>query len=246
MALEYFEKVTALLREVEAAEEENVRAVARLLCNATLQKKAIYIFGAGHASLLTMEMFYRAGGLMTVNPIYGAETLLDASPITHTSRMERLNGYGTLLAQKVKLAPGDVLLVHSVSGRNPAGIEVALAGKEAGATCVAITSLAYSKSVTSRHQSGKCLFEVCDVVLDNHGVPGDGFCQIEGMQQKVGPSSTVVGAALVNAAVVEAVRLMKEEGVENPPIFYSANLDGGDELNQKLVREYADAIHYEM
>lgn len=244
--LPYFEEVQRLLAQVAAAEEENVRVVAGVLCRSILQKRAAYVYGAGHASILTMEMFYRAGGLMTVNPIYGAETTLDQQPITHTSRMERLPGYGTVLAQKVDFKAGDVLLVHSVSGRNPPAIEVALAGKAAGAVTVAITSVAYSKSVTSRHPGGQRLFEVCDYVLDNHGVPGDALCAIDGMDQRVGPTSTVVGAALVNAAVVETVRLLKEAGVEAPPIFYSANQDGGDAQNRALFAEYADAIHYEL
>lgn len=32
--------------------------------------------------------------------------------------------------------------------------------------------------------------------------------------------------------------------MQNPPIFYSANLDGGDDLNKTLIAEYQDAIHY--
>lgn len=246
MSLEYFDAVQKLLAEAGAAEEKNVRTVAGLLCQSILDKKAAYVYGAGHASIITMEMFYRAGGLMTVNPIFGAETMMETRPISHTSRMERLNGYGRVLAKKVKFAPGDLLFVHSVSGRNPAGIDVALAAKEAGATVVAITSVAYSKSVTSRHESGKLLFEVSDYVLDNHGVPGDALCKINGMEQMMAPSSTVIGAALVNALVVETVQLLKEKGVAFPPVFYSANLDGGDERNRALFTEYAEAIKYEL
>lgn len=246
MPLQYFDEVQKLLAEVAAAEEDNVLAVAGVLSQSILAGRAAYIYGAGHASILTMEMFFRAGGLMTVNPILGAETLLDQAPISHTSRMERLPGYGALLAQKVKIAPGDVVFVHSVSGRNPAGIEVALAAKAAGAATVAITSVAYSKSVTSRHPGGQRLFEVCDYVLDNHGVPGDALCQMEGMDARVAPSSTVIGAALVNAVVAETVRLLLAKGVKAPPVYYSANLDGGDERNRALFAEYADAIHYEL
>ena len=246
MSLQYLDEIQKLMAEVAQAEEENVRTVAAIMGQSILDKKSTYVYGAGHASIITMEMFYRAGGLMTVNPIFGAETSLDVTPISHTSRMERLNGYGKIVAQKVKFSPGDILLVHSVSGRNPAAIDVALTAKQAGAITVAITSVAYSQSVTSRHDSGKRLFEVCDYVLDNHGVPGDALCKIEGLAQAMAPSSTVIGAALVNALVVETVRFLKERGVEYPPIFYSANLDGGDERNRDLFQEYAGAIHYEL
>jgi len=32
--------------------------------------------------------------------------------------------------------------------------------------------------------------------------------------------------------------------MKHPPIFYSANLDGGDELNRQLYEEYKDTIFY--
>ena len=40
------------------------------------------------------------------------------------------------------------------------------------------------------------------------------------------------------------VQRLVDEGMERPPVFYSANLDGGDELNKRLVDEYRDCIHY--
>lgn len=33
--------------------------------------------------------------------------------------------------------------------------------------------------------------------------------------------------------------------MKKPPIFYSANLDGDDALNQKLYEEYKESIHYQ-
>ncbi len=244
--MQYFEKVMELLALVDKAEAENVDKISGLMCQAILDKKAIYVYGAGHAGIITEEMFYRAGGLMTVNPIFGTETLLFNSPISHTSRMERINGYGKVVAQKVDFTEGDILIVHSVSGRNPAGIDVALTAKEKGVITIALTSIAYSKSETSRHDSGKRLFEVCDYVLDNHGDPGDALCEVEGLSQRMAPSSTVVGAALVNSLVVETVKKLRAAGVEYPPVFYSANQDGGDERNRKLYEEYKDGIRYKL
>lgn len=44
--------------------------------------------------------------------------------------MERLEGYGTALAEIQPFKEGDVLILHSVSGRNPVIIDLALAAKE--------------------------------------------------------------------------------------------------------------------
>ena len=109
-----------------------------------------------------------------------------------------------------------------------------------------MTNLAYSQSVTSRHPNGKRLFELADIVLDNHGDVGDAAVEIDGMDQKVSPTSTVVGAAMLDAIVAALVQKLVDAGMEHPPVFYSANLDGGDELNRKLFAEYTDCIHYRL
>lgn len=240
----YFDGIKELLDTVEKEEKETINQAIKVLTRAVQSKHAIFAFGASHAGILTQELYYRAGGLMTINPIFGESILLDVQPVTHTSKMERLVGYGTALANKTPFQEGDVLLTHSVSGRNSVTIELAMEAKKQGVTVIAITNLSYSKTVESRHPSGKNLYEISDIVIDNHGHVGDGMCEIDGLDQRVGPSSTVIGASIVNTLVVEAVRKLKADGMEKPPIFYSANLDGGDELNNELIKEYKDTIHY--
>lgn len=241
---DYFDGIKKLIDKVEVQEKEAIGKAVDCLVEAVGNKQSVFAFGASHAGILTQELFYRAGGLMTVNPIFGESVLLDVEPVTHTSKMERLEGYGTLLYQKTPFKKGDVLIVHSVSGRNPVTIELALEAQKLGVTTIGITNLNYSKTVESRHSSGKNLYEYSDIIIDNHGHVGDGMCEIEGLNMRVGPSSTVIGATIVNTLVVETVKQLKANGLEKPPIFYSANLDGGDELNQKLIEEYKESIHY--
>lgn len=231
----------AVFREETASIDEAVTAFTQ----AILQKRTIHVFGASHAGILAEEMFYRAGGLMTINPIFGADIMLNRSPISLTSRMEQLQGYGRVLAEGADFRKNDVLLVHSVSGRNAVAIDLALAAKEKGACILAITNLRYSQSVTSRHDSGKRLFEIADIVIDNHGEIGDAACALPGLAQKAGPTSTAVGAAIVNTIVVEVCHRLIADGMTHPPIFYSANLDGGQERNRELIAQYRDVIRYQ-
>lgn len=242
---EYFDGIREILDKVEIEEKEAIMSATTILSEAIENKNAIFVFGASHAGILTQELYYRAGGLMTINPIFGESVLLDVEPITHTSQMERLVGYGTALANKTPFKKGDVLILHSVSGRNPVTIELAMEAQKLGVTTIGITNMTYSKSVESRHPSGKNLYAFSDVVIDNHGDIGDGMCEIEGMDQRIAPSSTVIGATIVNTLVVETVKKLKQNGMENPPIFYSANLDNGDELNERLIKDYQDSIHYQ-
>lgn len=247
MEFKYFGIVRDLLATVAEKERDHMEQCVDALFDCVWGKHSIWVFGASHAGILTEELFYRAGGCMLVNPIFAPELMLDTSPITHTSSMERLMGYGARIAKdRAEFKAGDVLIVHSVSGRNPVGIEIAMAAREAGVKVIAVTNLAYSQSVTSRHPNGKRLFELADIVLDNHGDVGDAAVEIDGMDQKVSPTSTVVGAAMLDAIVAALVQKLVDAGMEHPPVFYSANLDGGDELNRKLFAEYRDCIHYRL
>lgn len=244
MKFDYIDRILELIKIVQAEEAENMGKCVELLTKTIMDKKSIYAFGASHAGILSEEMYYRAGGLMMINPIFGREIMLDTTPITVTSKMERCVGYGTILASKVNFQKDDVLIIHSVSGRNPVSIEMAIAAKEKGVKIIGLTNLEYSKSVSSRHPSGKNLYEFCDIVLDNHGDVGDACVSIEGTEQKVAPTSTVIGAAILNSIIAATAQNLVKNGIKRPPIFYSANIDGGDELNAELYKEYKDSIHY--
>lgn len=206
-------------------------------------KHSVYIFGCSHAGILAEEVFYRTGGLAVINPIFFPGFMLNTRPITMTSQLERLNGLGKIILDANSVKEGDVLILHSVSGRNNVPVEMALEAKARGVFTIAITNLAYSNSVTSRHPSGKRLFEVCDLTLDNKGCVGDAAVELDGLAEKIGPTSTAVGAAMVNALVIETVGGMLADGVV-PPVFMSANLDGGDAHNRKIFDEYKDNIFY--
>ena len=206
-------------------------------------KHSVYIFGCSHAGILAEEVFYRTGGLAVINPIFFPAFMLNTRPITMTSQLERLDGLGKIILKENRVKKDDVLIIHSVSGRNNVPVEMAQEAKALGVTTIAITNLVYSSSVTSRHPSGKHLYEVCDLVIDNMGCAGDAAITLEGLPEKIGPTSTAVGAALINALVIETVGGMLKDGVF-PPVFMSANLDGGDAHNKKIFEEYKDNIFY--
>ena len=101
----------------------------------------------------------------------------------------------------------------------------------------------FRSSVSPRSSTGYRLFEVADLVIDNGAPRGDAIVQLEGFPQPVAPVSTVLGAALVNAVVAEACAILLERGI-SPPVFMSANLDGGDAHNAKLMERYRGRVLY--
>ena len=90
-----------------------------------------------------------------------------------------------------------------------------------------------------------CLHRDDDGDVHDHGDVGDACVKIDGLEQKVSPTSTVIGAMMLNSIVAAVAQKLVDSGMKKPPIFYSANLDGGDALNQKLYEEYKESIHYQ-
>ena len=145
MEFKYFNRIREILNEVEHKEDNSMGKAVDILVNTILNKKSIFVFGGSTpAGIITEELYYRAGGLVLINPIFAKSLMLDTSPITMTSNMERLVGYGETICKNVPMKEGDILIVHSVSGRNPVSIEIALEAKRRKVSVICITNLEYS------------------------------------------------------------------------------------------------------
>jgi len=242
-ARRYFDEILSHLQRLEESQMEKIAEAATIIADSIANGHSIFAFGCSHASILTQEIYYRAGGLMLVNAIFAPGLTLDYRPVLQTSQIERLGGLAKIVLDGTPARAGDVLLIFSTSGRNAVPVEMALEAKGRGMTVIAITSMPYSGSVSSRHKSGKRLFEIADLVLDNEADAGDALLEIPGVAQKVGPISTIAGAAILNAVIVQTVANLIERGID-PPIYMSGNLDGGDEYNRQMLERYRDRIHY--
>lgn len=241
--LKYFAALLPILEQAMDSQAEVIGRVADRMAEVIAGGHLIYVFGATHAGILAEEMFYRAGGLVPVVPIFGPGLTPQVRPATLTTQMERLSGYAGLLLTASGLTPDDLLLIHSVSGRNTVAIELAEAAQAQGVTVVALTNVATGQAMASRHPRGIRLIDVADYVIDNCGLIGDAVVQFAELPQRVGPTSTVVGAALVNALVVETVVRLLAKGLE-PPVFRSANVDNSEESNARWLAHYQNRLAY--
>ncbi|MBQ3151442.1 MAG: SIS domain-containing protein [Clostridia bacterium] len=239
----YISKVLETIETAWKTQQDAIETSAKVIADTIKRKDSVFVFGCSHAGILAEEVFYRTGGLAILNPILFSGLMLNTRPVTMTSKLERLPGLGKIILEDNGVKPGDTLIVHSNSGRNTVPVEMAEEARKMGVYVIGFTSLQHSNSVTSRAPSGKRLFEVCDTVIDNCGVPGDAAITVPGLSEPMGPTSTAVGASIINSIVIEAVELLIADGIL-PPVFMSANLDGGDEHNKKIFEEYADNIFY--
>jgi uncharacterized phosphosugar-binding protein len=239
----YFEAAKAALDRLEERSTEAIDKAAAILVDAIRGGQAVYSFGCSHSFMLTEEVVYRTGGLVLINPVIPHGMSMDVRPLWMTSRIERVNGYGAVLAEGAGIAEGDAVLVASTSGRNPVAIDFALKSQELGAKVIGITAVDYSDAVTSRHPDGLKLKDAADLVIDNAAPEGDAAVNVEGFEQAVGPLSTLTGVVVVNAIVCQVVKLLVDAG-ETPPVFLSSNLDRGDAHNREVLERNRHRINY--
>lgn len=214
-------------------EREGVRAAGAAVAASLAAGGVFHVFGSGHSELVARELVGRSGSLVPINQI-----------VDRTEDLaEVVEGYGALLAeaydQQYGLRAGECALVVSNSGVNPLPIEIARACHDRTLTVIAITNLAQSRHAAPRHSSGLRLFEIADVVLDNHAPPGEATVALREGGPRVGAIATITGAFLGNALIVETVRMLAARG-SDVPVLTSENHDDPEALarNKRLRERY--------
>lgn len=232
---EYCDNITGILKKLVAT-QRNVLATAQdWIAEALAQGGLVYVTGSGHSHMIAEEVFYRAGGAAAVQAILDPALMLHQGAQRSTV-LERLEGYAEIVLEDYPIGPKDVLFVASNSGRNAFPIEAALFARGRGAKVIAITSADHASRVTSRHQSGKMLGDVADLVIDNQAPYGDACLAIPESDKRMGSTSTISGAFIVNALMAEAVANLSRRGIP-VDVYRSANSSGeAKEMSDIIAR----------
>jgi uncharacterized phosphosugar-binding protein len=240
LAEQYFDRLLNILQEVRRTQMDHIRQAAMLVADTIARGGIIHIFGAGHSHLLAEEVFFRAGGLAPVNAILEPSLMLHAGALKSTA-IEKIPQYAAVLLEYYDVRSGDVLIIVSNSGVNSVPVELAIQARARRITTIGLTCVACSQQLRPNNPAGKRLYEVVDLTIDNGGAPGDAILKEPGLEPGVGPTSTVVGAAILNALMAEAIQCLRAQGLK-PPVFLSSHLDGAAEHNAQLIQRYRGRI----
>ena len=236
VAKRYFAFLQEKMDEVVEKQTPNIEKAAAIVANSCENGGRFYVFGSGHSHMVAEEVYLRAGGLGFVKAILPPELMLHEMP-NKSTWLERLVGYSSAIVDLYKVDAKDTIMIISNSGRNNVPVEMAIAAKEKGAKVIALTSMKHGTEVTSRHQSGKKLYELADVTIDNCADKGDANFYIDDFDVPSGPTSDATGIAIAQALIVTVIDIMVKNG-HKPPVFKSSNVDGADDYNNELFDKY--------
>ena len=236
----YFEVMQEVVENVLNTQEANIMKAAGILTDTTKNNGIIHLFGSGHSSLIAEDVFWRAATLANVHAIFES-AVAGINEVTKTSKIEKLEGIGRVILEYNRVQPPDAMICISNSGNNAATLDVALGAKEQGVPVIAITNVTYADELTTHHSSCKKLKDVADVVIDNCSLYGDAAIEIPGFSQKVGATSTIPGAFIVSALLVQTCENLVELGIQ-PDVYYNGHLAYEDPTiklhNDALVDKY--------
>ncbi|ENK6701047.1 SIS domain-containing protein [Yersinia enterocolitica] len=230
----YFDTCKNILREIINKEGGNIETAAGFMVD-TLKKNGLIHVSGGHCQYYAMETFYRAGGLVPINPLL--PHIFATAPRTQFSsdHIYEIEGVGALIFNDQNVSENDCIILASVAGRTIPTIDIALAAKARGLKVIALQSLEFSQQTTPKHSSGKFLSDIADVTIDLHIPYGDAILTIEGVDEKCCPASSVIGFSIIQALVTQTVCELANQGI-TPPVWVSSNLDRGDAINKGHIK----------
>lgn len=236
----YIEQVEKVVRFIRDTQMEAIKKAALMMADSIADRHPIHVTGTGHSHILAEEMSSRAGGLRVMSPVLDMGYMVYGGA-RKSSRLERLPGFATAVIDNHDLRPGEILIIVSNSGKNQGPVEMALYAKEKRLKVIAVTSMQHTTAVPSEHPSGKRLFEIADLVIDNGSPLGDASVEIAPDLPKVGPLSTIACATVLNCIVCETAVELHARGIV-PPIAVSGNVPRGQLQNNQAAPAFADVL----
>lgn len=240
----YFADAMERLKDLERTQLPQIQAAARVCAESIRQGGLVFLFGSGHSRFLCDEMAPRQGCFVGFVPMghTGLSTYADVvgpNGLRPMLFLERYEGYAERILEGYRFGPHDAIIVISTSGVRPVVVEMAQNSKRRGLSVIAILSVEHCSSAVPAHSSGQKLIDVADVVVDNRCPPGDCMVELEGLDWRTGPLSTVSGAMIINMLRCETAELLLRAGYK-PTMLPSHQFTGNHDAEEQLERYYRD------
>lgn len=245
--VKYYKEISSRMELILAEEKGNIDKAAELISESLKnENRLLHIFGTGgHSIMACEELFYRAGSLFQIDPIFFSGVAQINGGMK--AQVERVPGIAPIIMKPHTITKGEVIIISSQVGINSLTIDAAEESKRLGLYIVGIEAKELCNSIPkdciSRHSSGKNLHDIADVTIDAKIPYGDAVIEISGAQQKTGAVSNILIFFILHMLIIRTIEMLINKGI-NPAIIKSANIPGGDEYNKKYLDKYVKLVKY--
>ncbi len=233
----YLSEAAAIIERVASTQVEEIDRAAEICARSIAAGGLVHAFGTGHSRIPVEELFPRHGSFPGFHPIVELSLtnhtqIVGANGQRQAMWLEKVEGFGEVILRNFDFGPDDAFIIFSNSGVNAVVVDIALGARERGMPVIAVVSLDHSSRSASRHSSGKKLVDVAGLAIDNCTPAGDALVSIEGLDDPVGPGSTIGFAAIANAIKSQTAENLVALGA--PPLVLSSSIFIGDASAQRF------------
>ncbi|HML22010.1 MAG TPA: SIS domain-containing protein [Aggregatilinea sp.] len=242
-ALAYLDAAEAILKRIREHEMEHIERAAEICAHTIANDGLVHMFATGHSRMMIEEMYPRHGSFPGFHPIVELSLtyhnqVVGANGQRQAMFLEHVEGFAPVILRNFVLQPPDSFLIFSNSGVNEVVVEMALEAKKRDLSVIAVISKDHSRLQAPKHSSGKKLIDLADVTIDNCTPAGDAMVRVEGLDDPVGPGSTIGGAAVTNALKCAIAQRLVALG--KPPLVLTSSVFAGAEKSQQGFEDSYD------
>jgi uncharacterized phosphosugar-binding protein len=243
-AFDYFDKAMSLLREVRETQIEALDRAAAICTGSIANKGLVFLFGNGHSRMMCEEMTPRQGCFagwvaMVELALTNHANIVGSNGLRGPLFLEKYEGYAEEILKGFGFGPHDAMILISTSGIRPVIVEMAMGARRRGLKTIGMCSMAHCAQSKPAHSSGKKLIDVVDVVIDNKCPPGDCVHEVEGLDWKTGPVSTLTGAMIINMLRCEVAGRLVARGIK--PVMLPSHQFVGNVSAEQALEEFYEA-----
>ena len=227
----YNEALDNLIYKVRTTQKENIIKAGEMIADTVENGGNVYLSAICHQ--IEWDLINRGGG-----PVFYRHFSWKMD-VEKNGRKREDAGFGNDTWGMAKYAlmlsdmkAGDLLMVSSVSGRTKNVVDLAYEAKKLGIKVIAFTSMEYTKSVDPVHPSGKKLYELVDIAMDNCAPAAEAMIETPGIEARFAAASGIASDILLCSMTAVAVEKLQEKGI-TPGILKSTNFPGGSDYNDK-------------
>ncbi len=232
----YQARVDELFAQVRATQRENIIKAGNMIADAVENGGNIYLSGICHS--IENDLIYRGGGPIFYKHFSYSLNVEKNGRVRDRSDLDtNMEGLAAYVLKASDMRPGDVLFVGSVSGRTAHVVDLAYEAKKMGIKVIAMSSMAYAKAVDPVHSSGKKLYEMVDLTLDNCAPAAEAMMEVEGIEAHYAAASGIASDYILWSVTSVAVEELMKRG-KTPGILKSANFPGGNDYNKTVVEPH--------
>ena len=240
--LGFFNQAMSLLAEMGRTQTDNIQKAAELCAERIARGGLVFLFGNGHSRMMCEEMTPRQGcyaGFVALVELALSNhaSIVGANGLRAPLYLENYEGYAEQILKSFHFGPDDAFIVISTSGIRPVVVEMAAGAQRRGMPVITIVSKAHCEQAKPAHSSGKKLIDYADVIIDNLCPAGDCLVELEGLEWRTGPVSTITGAMIINMIRCATAESLLARGVK-PVLLPSHQFVGNASAAEQLEAFY--------